>query len=588
MYTGNARTTRGSGFRIIAFIVVFTTGGTEMDRVALRIQGEGDHVIAYRDRAFLFTDANDEEDRATAAEAVEFLGLGEKLDPEDADAWSLREAVAEHLPEALTGYLDDDGYLVLSGGSDYRHGRGSRLLRSVLRELNLSGARTPNLSGDIGEEIPAREVTGRLPSSLLHGTCSAHMPGILRKGLSAGETRSNYEMQDIRHPDTVFLTENPVKAAYHADNACHQEGGRRGQPNRMRGYGLSQPASGFPVIVEFAIPDKAKLVPDYDIDVWSEAGEGSFEQTERSRERSRERGYDARSQEDPFKLSRKFGIFGYRGRIPAAFIKSIMLRPDDDPDEGGFSPAKWVAVTPEQLERAIEYGDPGAWEWEDTCPECGEVEEDCPCDRCEECGKREWECGCEEVALVSAYWRAFRIVAASEERVRKLTEPDERERHDVARTSVRQVPALHKKLEWADGSVNLDLGGGKFDTATEWLAERGVRNLVLDRYNRSPEHNKSVLDEMSDSGPDTVTVANVLNVIRDPEMRREVMETAAELVKPGGAVYFAVYEGDRSGKGRVTSKGSWQENRRLRTYLDEIRAVFPEAKIAKGHIVATA
>jgi len=554
-----------------------------MDRVALRIQGEGDHVIAYRGRAFLFTDANDEEDQATAAEAVGFLGLGEKLDPEDADTWSLREAVEEHLPEALVGYKDEDDYLVLSGGSDYRHGRGSRLLRSVLRELGLDGARTPNLSGDIGEEIPAREVTGRMPESLLHGTSSVHMPGILRKGLTADETRSNYEMQDIRHADTVFLTENPVKAAYHADNACQQEGAR--QTGQRSPYGLARPA-GFPVIVEFAVPDKAKLVPDYDIDVWSETGEGSFEQTERSRERSRERGYDARTEEEPFKLSRKFGIFGYRGRLPAAFIKSIMLRPDDT-SEGGFSPESWVAVTREQLDRAIEYGEPGAWEWADTCPECGEEEEGCYCDRCEGCGEKEWGCECEE-ALVSAYWRAFRVVADGEDRVRKLTEPDDREQHDVARTSVRQVPALHKKLEWADGSVNLDLGGGKFDTATEWLAERGVKNLVLDRYNRSPEHNRGVLDTVSDSGPDTVTVANVLNVIREPEMRREVVETAAELVKPGGTVYFAVYEGDRSGKGRVTSKGSWQENRRLRTYLDEIRAVFPGAEIAKGHIVATA
>jgi len=554
----------------------------------LRIQGEGDHVIAYRGRAFLFTDANDEEDQAVAAEAVEFLGLGEKLNPEDADAWSLREAVEEHLSEALVGYKDEDGYLVLSGGSDYRHGRGSRLLRSVLRELGLAGARTPNLGGDIGEEMPAREVAGRLPDSLLHGTCSTHMPGILRKGLTAGEARSNYEMQDIRHSDTVFLTENPVKAAYHADNACRQEGIRRGQPNRMRGRGLSQPTAGFPVIVEFAIPDKAKLVPDYDIDTWSDAGEGSYEQTEKFRVHRRMTRYKPGTQEDPFKLSRKFGIFGYRGRVPAAFIKSIMLRPGEDENESGFSPGAWVAVTREQLDRALEYGEAAAWEWEDTCPECGEEEEGCYCDRCEGCGEKEWGCECEEEALVSAYWRAFRIVADGEERVRKLTEPDDREQHDVARTSVRQVPALHKKLEWADGSVNLDLGGGRFDTATEWLADRGVRNLVLDRYNRSPEHNRGVLDEVADSGPDTVTVANVLNVIRDPEMRREVMETAAELVRPGGTVYFAVYEGDRSGKGRVTSKGSWQENRRLRTYLDEIKAVFPEAKIARGHIVATA
>lgn len=559
-----------------------------MNRVALRIEGEGDHVVAYRGRAFRFTDANDEEDQATAAAAVGFLGLGEKLDPEDADAWSLREAVEEHLPEALTGYIDGDGYLVLSGGSDYRHGRGSRLLRSVLRELDLSGARTPNLGGDIGEETPAREVTGRLPDSLLHGTCSAHMPGILRKGLTAGETRSNYEMQDIRHPDTVFLTESPVKAAYHADNACRQEGVRRGQPNRMRDRGLRQPTVGFPVIVEFAIPDKAKLVPDYDIDTWSDAGEGFYEQTEQRREKFKEKDWSPRTKEDPFKLSRKFGIFGYRGRIPAAFVKSIMLRPDGEEDESGFSPEAWVEVTREQLDRAIEHGDPGAWEWEDTCPVCGEIEEDCSCDRCEECGAIEEDCECEEGALVSAYWRAFRVVEAAEDRVRGLTEPDDREGHDVARTSVSQVPALHRRVEWEPGTVNLDLGGGKYDKATDFLAGLGVTNLVLDRYSREPGHNRSVLDRLSESKADTATVANVLNVIRDPGIRREVLEAARDLVRPGGKVYFDVYEGDKSGVGKTTSRGSWQENRKLRTYLDEIREVFPDAELSRGRIVAAA
>jgi len=556
-----------------------------MDRVALRIEGEGDNVVAYRDRLFLFTDANDEVDQETAARAVKFLGLEGKLDPEDADAWSLMDAIGEKLPEVLVGTIGSDGYLWLRQQGDYRHGRGSRLLRSVLRELGLSGAKATDLEGDPAEEIPAREVTGRLPDSLLHGTCSMHMPGILRKGLTAGETRSNYEMHDIRHDDTVFLTESPVKAAYHADNACRQEGIRRGRPNRMHGSGLRQPTVGFPVIVRFAVPDKSKLVPDYDIDTWSDVGEGSYEKTEIFRDLRRTRGWEPRSQEDPFKLSRKFGIFGYRGRIPAAFIKSFMIRPSSEESERGFSPDEWVTVTREQLERAIEHEDPSAWEWEDTCPECGEPEEGCACDRCEDCGEKEWECECE--APVSAYWRAFRVIAKSEERVRSLTEPDDRERHDVARTSVNQVPALHKRVEWQDGTVNLDLGGGKFDTATEWLAGRGVRNLVLDRFNRDPEHNRSVLDEVSESGADTVTVANVLNVIRDPEMRQEVVRTAAELVRPGGTVYFSVYEGDRSGEGRVTAQGSWQENRKLRSYLPEIAAVFPDAKVTRGYIVAS-
>ena len=384
-----------------------------MRKVALRIDGEGDNVVAYRGRAFLFTDANDEEDQRTAVEAVRFLNLEEHLDLDDADAHSLQDAVKEHKPEVLTGYVDGD-QLVMTSQSDYRHGRGSRLLRSLLREMGLSGARMDDY-GETSEEIPVGEVTGSLPDTLLHGTTSEHMLGILRKGLTADETRSNYELGRtsegaIRHPDTVFLTESPGKAEYHAVNAVHQLGVRRSPGQRVE-YGSPRAKAGFPVIVEFSVPDKAKLVPDYDVDMWSDVGEGSFEQTENQRQKRRETGRDPRTQEDPFKLSRKFGIFGYRGRIPASFIRSIMIFTGEEESEG-FQPGNWTTVTREQLERAIEYGEAQAWAYEDTCPECGELEGDCSCERCEDCGDKEWECTCEgAMVAASPYWRAFVIVA---------------------------------------------------------------------------------------------------------------------------------------------------------------------------------
>jgi len=57
-----------------------------------------------------------------------------------------------------------------------------------------------------------------------------------------------------------------------------------------------------------------------------------------------------------------------------------------------------------------------------------------------------------------------------------------------------------------------------------------------------------------------VLCANVLNVIAEPEARAELIETAA---MADGKAYFTVYEGDRSGVGRRTTKG-WQNNGRLR------------------------
>ena len=395
-----------------------------MRRIALREYGKGEHVVAYRDRLYRFTGANDEEDQALASSAAEFLDVDLGA-VEDVDVWGLTQAAREQRQEALVGRVEDGDLLVEA--DDYRHGRGSRLLRSVLRHLGLSGVRV-HYDGDVVEDIPAGEVTGRLPDALLHGTSSANMGGILRRGLTADETRSNYKHNDVRHSDTVFLTDNPFKAAYHAANAVW--------PPDKRPLRGGSPASGvFPVIVEFAIPDKAKLVPDWDIDVWSEKGV-AYEGSREMRQRLRGFGHPA-TQEDPFKLSRKFGVFGYRGRIPPAFIRSIEIRTSEG--EESFSPENWTKVTREQLERAIEYGEPGAWEWPDTCPECGADEADCECERCEECGEAEDDCTCGMAqrcpscgyaddqkpewchrcgkpwaqVVASTFWRARRVVASA-------------------------------------------------------------------------------------------------------------------------------------------------------------------------------
>lgn len=148
-----------------------------------------------------------------------------------------------------------------------------------------------------------------------------------------------------------------------------------------------------------------------------------------------------------------------------------------------------------------------------------------------------------------------------------------------ARTSVCQVPSLHRKVRWKRGQVNLDVGGGECDKASAQLARRGVRNLVYDPYNRDRAHNAFVLARKGD----TATLANVLNVIREPAERRKALEKAKQGVKPCGVVYISVHEGDRSGRGRKTPRG-WQANRVTSSYLAEVRAVLPSAE-RRGRVI---
>ena len=76
-----------------------------------------------------------------------------------------------------------------------------------------------------------------------------------------------------------------------------------------------------------------------------------------------------------------------------------------------------------------------------------------------------------------------------------------------------------------------------------------------------------------------VLLSNVLNVIAEPEIRHEVLETAKSL---GDVVYVTIYEGDKSGIGSETKEDCYQLNRRTREYRPELEAVFGAVEYKYG------
>jgi SAM-dependent methyltransferase len=157
-----------------------------------------------------------------------------------------------------------------------------------------------------------------------------------------------------------------------------------------------------------------------------------------------------------------------------------------------------------------------------------------------------------------------------------------------ARTCLKQVPALHKWLIEKDllnsGMTVMDLGGGKYDLATEALSKHGVTSMVFDPFNRPPEHNFVVLEKLSGGKADAVICSNTLNVIKERARRLQVVARAAEALKEGGTAYFSVYNRPE-GKGR-TGKDTWQEGRPIQSYLPEIKKCFEDVRVVKGFAVA--
>ena len=158
-----------------------------------------------------------------------------------------------------------------------------------------------------------------------------------------------------------------------------------------------------------------------------------------------------------------------------------------------------------------------------------------------------------------------------------------------AATSLNQVPALFKKNFLKPGTVNVDIGGGKYDAGTEYLKEQGIKNLVYDPFNRSAEHNQDVVKELTANRTDTATVNNVLNVIKEKPVRLAVIRQAAKAIKADGTAYFQIHEGDGDGNSRVTkvvngAPASWQNHQKTAWYEDEVRQYFGEVT-RKGNVL---
>lgn len=171
-----------------------------------------------------------------------------------------------------------------------------------------------------------------------------------------------------------------------------------------------------------------------------------------------------------------------------------------------------------------------------------------------------------------------------EEAVSDLSHPEQE--FDSAATSINsnKLPAIYKMVNFKEGDVVIDFGGGRFDNAVEYIKDKGATLLVYDPYNRSAEHNEQVLATLEENGgADAAVNSNVLNVIKEPEARQAVLQNIKKLLKPGAPVYITVYEGRGDGVEGPTKSG-YQLNRKTEGYLDEVREVFPDA-IRKGKLI---
>ena len=230
------------------------------------------------------------------------------MDYEFEDVYDFIQSVGEKFPDILIGQIFKKDLYIQTYGDFVADPKSSVLVKKVVKQLKLNSASYVEDFTDTQTKVSKRKMTKQIPDIAYHGTTSKYLPGILSKGLKAGESGSNYARQGIYHPDLVFFATRIGEAMHHALTTARQERGTS-------------------IIIEFSIPDKDQIISDFDVEkmtnkdfYYGNTGERPIFQSTLS------------YKQDPDKLSKHFGVYGYKQRIPASFIKNVWVatKPNDE------------------------------------------------------------------------------------------------------------------------------------------------------------------------------------------------------------------------------------------------------------------
>lgn len=163
-----------------------------------------------------------------------------------------------------------------------------------------------------------------------------------------------------------------------------------------------------------------------------------------------------------------------------------------------------------------------------------------------------------------------------------------------AATSLNQVPALHKStpvrlyLESLHPSerIIVDIGAGRYsEKASNYVRETyHAAYFPSDKYNLPDETNRLTEDLINSGNLPCALCSNVLNVIDDEsEVSRVILSAATATLHRKGKAFFTVYEGDKSGIGKYTTKG-FQRNAKTEAYFPLIRHWFTNVE-KRGKVI---
>jgi hypothetical protein len=245
------------------------------------------------------------------------------LDVDDVEEFLTR--LSEISPDIVAGryYPENKAITILSGQEVMP--RTSLKIKKIAKQLDLQTVTfnhrdEPHYDDDLEINYSRKQLLGDVPDVVYHGTTGVALKNILKYGLWPGKGSTRFS--SIIHKHHIFFTAIFQEAKYYAINATRAE---------KQGWG------NYPIIIEFNVPDKRLLSPDYDADTYS--------MSKKDREFRTFNQLEPTTDMKPMTASREIGKWSYKGRIPASQIRWVYY----------YKPGihKWFKSRPETWQKLL-------------------------------------------------------------------------------------------------------------------------------------------------------------------------------------------------------------------------------------------
>lgn len=144
------------------------------------------------------------------------------------------------------------------------------------------------------------------------------------------------------------------------------------------------------------------------------------------------------------------------------------------------------------------------------------------------------------------------------------------QKHTSANTSINstKLPAVYNKFKFQPGMRVLDYGCGKYvDHIKKKMDELDCNWYGYDKFNQPEVINMETKHMMKNGRFDIGICSNVLNVIDSPDVIKYIVKELKDCCET--AVFF-IYEGNKSGIGKISKNDCWQRNESVDLYVELI------------------